>query len=160
MSFFEKRPANLSCRRARGFTLIEVLVTVIVLAIGLLGLAGLQLTGLRYNYSAYQRSQATILTNDIVDRMRANRTIAESAGYDIALGVMPAAASCEGTGASCAPAAMANADLYEWKQALANLLPSGDGSIELNGSNFTITIQWDDSRGEEPAQELAVETVL
>lgn len=160
MSPTEKRNAGPKLRRARGFTLIEVLVTVIVLAIGLLGLAGLQLTGLRYNYSAYQRSQATILTNDIVDRMRANRTVAETGGYNIALGTTPTATSCEGTGASCTPATMATADLYDWKETLADVLPAGDGSVTQAGLNFTITIQWDDTRGEEPPQQLAVETVL
>lgn len=143
-----------------GFTLIEVLVTVIVLAIGLLGLAGLQLSGLRYSYSAYQRSQATILANDIADRMRANRVVAEAGSYDIALGAMPGAASCTGTGANCSVGNLAAADLYEWKQSLAELLPSGDGSVAQNGGVFTVTIQWDDTRGEEAPKSLAMETVL
>ena len=144
----------------RGFTLIEVLVTVIVLAIGLLGLAGLQLTALKYNHSAYMRSQATILTNDITDRMRANRTVATAGGYNIALGVVPAATSCEGVGQNCSNADMATADLSEWKQQLAGLLPSGDGSIAQVGSTFTITIQWDDSRGEQAPVQLTVETAI
>lgn len=144
----------------RGFTLIEVLVTVIILAIGLLGLAGLQLGGLRYSFSAYQRSQATIMANDIVDRMRANRTVAEAGGYDIDIGDDPDEEDCTGTGANCSANTMADADLFEWKQTLANILPAGDGSVERDGTIFTITIQWDDSRGEEAAQTLAVETVL
>ena len=59
--------------RSQGFTLIEVLIAIIVLSIGLLGLAGLQLTSLRNSNSAYTRSQAVILSYDIVDRIRANR---------------------------------------------------------------------------------------
>lgn len=146
--------------KERGFTLIEVLVTVIVLAIGLLGLAGLQLGGLRYSYSAYQRSQATILANDIVDRMRANPTVAGAGSYNIAIGTMPGEETCTGNGVNCSAASMADADLYEWKQSLAAILPSGDGSIASNGGTFTITIQWDDTRGEEDPKTLAVETVL
>lgn len=146
--------------RHGGFTLIEVLVTVIVLAIGLLGLAGLQLGGLRYSYSAYQRSQATIMANDIIDRMRANPTVAGTGSYNISIGTMPGAKSCTGTAANCSATDMANADLYEWKQSLAAVLPSGDGSIVNNGSTFTITIQWDDTRGEEDPKTLAVETAL
>jgi type IV pilus assembly protein PilV len=144
----------------RGFTLIEVLVTVIILAIGLLGLAGLQLGGLRYSFSAYQRSQATIMANDIVDRMRANRTVAEAGAYDIDIGDDPDDQDCSGVGANCTTADMADADLFDWKQALADILPAGDGSIVNNGGTFTITIQWDDTRGEEAPKTLALETVL
>jgi type IV pilus assembly protein PilV len=151
---------SLRLDQERGFTLIEVLVTVIILAIGLLGLAGLQLNGLRYTHSAYQRSQATILGNDIIDRMRVNRLVAEAGTYNIAIGAAPASTSCLGTGANCNPAALANADLSEWKQSLAAVLPLGDGAITQNGGRFTITIQWDDSRGAEAAKSLTVETVL
>jgi len=144
----------------RGFTLIEVLVTVIILAIGLLGLAGLQLTALKYNHSAYMRSQAIILTNDITDRMRANLDMATAGNYSIALGVVPAVVSCEGVGANCSPADVAAADLSDWKQQLAAVLPSGDGAIVQNGSLFTITLQWDDSRGEQAPVQLSVETQI
>jgi len=149
-------------RHELGFTLIEILVTVIVLAIGLLGIAGLQLTGLKYNHSAYQRSQVIVMTNDITDRMRANRTVALAGAYDIAIGGAAAAATCEGVGVNCGPNGIAGADLSEWKQALANNLPSGDGSIARNGNGtiFTITVQWDDTRGQQPIKTLAVETIL
>ena len=59
--------------RISGFTLLEVLVALVILSIGLLGLAGLQAASLRYNHSSYLRSQATLIAYDIVDRMRANR---------------------------------------------------------------------------------------
>jgi len=151
---------TLATARQRGFTLIEILVTVVVLAIGLLGLAGLQLTGMQYNHSAYQRSQATILADDITDRMRVNRNIALTGAYDVAIGVNLPNSSCDGLGANCTPAALAAADLSTWKQALANLLPSGDGAITRNGNNFTITVQWDDSRGTQAPKTLAVVTTL
>ncbi|HLE93281.1 MAG TPA: type IV pilus modification protein PilV, partial [Sulfuricaulis sp.] len=56
----------------RGFSLIEVLVALLVLSIGLLGLAALQTTSLQYNTGSYFRTQATFLAYDIIDRMRAN----------------------------------------------------------------------------------------
>ena len=62
------------CRRESGFSLIEVLVALLVLSIGLLGLAALQAQGLRFNHDAYVRTQATNLAYDIVDRMRVNNT--------------------------------------------------------------------------------------
>ncbi len=60
-------------RGNEGFTLLEILVAVLVLSIGLLGIAGLQVTGLRFNHSAYARTQATLLAYELADRMRANR---------------------------------------------------------------------------------------
>ena len=56
----------------KGFTLVEILITIIVLSIGLLGLAGLQISGLRANMSSEARSKATVLANDIAERMRTN----------------------------------------------------------------------------------------
>jgi len=147
-----------------GFTLIEILVTLVVLSIGLLGLAGLQLNGLKSNHSAYLRSQATILTLDIADRMRANRISAITSAYDIALGVVPASATCEGTGASCSTATLASADLSEWKGLLDDSLPQGDGSISRTGMGgntmVTIIVQWDDSKGQEDPVQLTTESLL
>ncbi|HHH35267.1 MAG TPA: type IV pilus modification protein PilV [Gammaproteobacteria bacterium] len=156
--------AENGCPRMQGLSMIEILVTVVVLSIGLLGLAGLQLTGLKYNHSAYMRSQATLLASDIIDRMRANRDVAKTGGYDINIGTNAPTATCMGANMNCTPAEMAAADLSEWKQDLQNLLPGGDGSITrvVNGNevHFTITIQWDDTRGEQPPLQLPVETVL
>jgi len=59
-------------RRTSGFTLIEVLIAVLVLGIGLLGVAGLQSVALSMNQGSYVRTQATVLARDIADRMRAN----------------------------------------------------------------------------------------
>jgi len=149
---------------SQGFTLVEILVTVIVLSIGLLGLAGLQLNGLRSNHSAYLRSQATLLTLDIADRMRANRTSAVSGNYDIDIGDVPAAATCTGTGANCAPSTLAGADLSQWKNHLSDSLPQGDGAIArvaLGAKTLvTITVQWDDSKGQNAPVQLVTETLI
>ena len=72
------KPVQMSDRQ-RGFTLLEVLIAVMLLAVGLLGLAGLQAVSLRNNHSAYLRSQATMLTYDIIDSMRTNRSAAQAA---------------------------------------------------------------------------------
>lgn len=154
-----RRFPPLATRREGGFTLIEVLVTVIVLAIGLLGLAGLQFSGLRYTHSAYQTSQATILAYDILDRMRANRMAAESGSYVIGIDDTPGQASCTGS-VNCGPAQMVAADLYEWKRALTLALPSGAGAVARTGPVFTITVQWDDSRGEQDPKTMTLETIL
>ena len=147
-----KSPLILSHKNQQsGFTLLEVLITLLILAIGLLGLAGLQAIGLNQNLSAYHRSQATQAAYSIADRIRANQ--AASANYRTALMAPIAAAqkaACN-TGAGCSAADMAENDLFEWNAALLNSLPNEVpavdlGDITLNGTIFTITINWDDNR--------------
>jgi len=129
-----------------GFTLLEVLVAVLVLAIGLLGLAGLLASSIRNNQSAYQRTQATWLAYDIVDRMRVNRAaaLASSNNYNTALG-SPATCVANPT----LSGAMAAQDLTGWKNQLACALPAGDGSVAVNSATrlVTVNVQWNDSRG-------------
>ncbi len=74
-------------RNVNGFSLLEVLIALLVLSIGLLGLAGLQGTGLRYNHSAYLRSQATFQTYDMADRMRANLRGVQQGDYNNVSGI-------------------------------------------------------------------------
>ena len=125
-----------------GFTLIEVLIAMVVLAAGLLGLAGLQATSLRNNLSAYNRSQATQLAYDLADRMRAN--IAGKVTYTtISPSSATAKANCP-TG--CSPADMAENDLYQWNLAVTADLPGGVGTIAIANGAYTVTINWDDNR--------------
>lgn len=124
-----------------GFTLIEVLIAMLVLAVGLLGLAGLQATSLKNNQSAYNRSQATQLAYDLADRMRAN--VAGKTTYTT--GTATATAACLTT-AGCTKEAMAENDLKEWNDAITATLPSGAGTITVTAGIYTITINWDDNR--------------
>lgn len=120
----------------QGFTLVEVLVALIILAIGLLALAGLQSSGLRNNNSAYYSSQATIHAYDILDRMRANREYARSGQYQIDIDEDPGSDLPE----------VVKDDLEVWKASLADALPGpGDGSISVQDSQATIVIQWYES---------------
>lgn len=130
----------MSSRRGtqEGATLIEVLVAIVVLSIGLLGLAGLQATSVQSNYGAFYRSQATILAADITDRMRANRKAAQAGDYNLnAL-----------TDTYTATTSRKDKDLNEWIAQVAKL-PGGKARIERNNATgiVTITINWDDSRG-------------
>jgi len=129
----------------QGFTLLEVLISLLVLAIGLLGLAGLQTVALSYNHSAYLRTQATFLAYDMLDRARANRDEAMGGSYNLTINSSPTAGTnC--TTSSCNQAAMAGYDKAEWKNSLKDLLPGGNGSVQLLGNNLVITVQWKENR--------------
>ncbi|MEZ5515019.1 MAG: type IV pilus modification protein PilV [Steroidobacteraceae bacterium] len=148
--------------KARGFTMVEALIALLVLSIGLLGVGLMQFSSLRSNHGSSLRSQATFLAYDVTDRMRANRAAATAGGYDIAIGAAPAGA------------AVADNDLVRWKQNLAATLPAGDGSVArtqvvrpagplgaaVTVTTFTITVQWDDSRGTEPPLQFVMETQI
>lgn len=150
-----------------GFTLLEVLIATVVLAFGLLGLAGLQATSLRNNQSAYNRSQATQLAYDIADRMRAN-----VAGKDTyTTGTATTTADCLTT-AGCTKEAMAENDLKEWNDAITATLPGGQGIVCLDdtpndgttdasacsgtGDTYAIKIWWDDDHSGAAGQRFVV----
>lgn len=127
--------------RQSGFTLLEVLITLVILAVGLLGLAGLQATSLTNNHSAYQRSQATQLAYDIIDRMRANVVSINNYLADPALATVKGACTAGG----CSTADMAENDLFEWNTALTSALPSSTGAITFANPIYTVAITWDDT---------------
>lgn len=138
------RRAGRAHRGDGGFTLLEVLVAVLVLSLGLLGIAALQASTVQFNHAAYLRSQATSLAYDIVDRMRTNRNAALDGEYDAGFqSPAPACGSVTGGGSIAAE------DLAEWRNALACALPSGTGRVEVDGDGVvTISVRWDESRGE------------
>ncbi|WP_243217631.1 type IV pilus modification protein PilV [Methylobacter sp. S3L5C] len=130
--------------KSAGFTLIEVLIAMVVLAVGLLGLAGLQATSLRNNQSAYTRSQATQLSYDLAERMRAN--IAGKVTYT---SISPSSANANAnclTSTGCSPVEMAENDLYQWNLAVASALPGGVGTVAIATGVYTVSINWDDNR--------------
>jgi len=135
--------------REQGFTLIEVLIAVLVLAIGLLGLAGLQASALRVNHDAQLRSQATLLAYDMADRMRTNRELALSAAnpYDTAYVAAGCVQGFVPTGAT-----IALQDLEEWRNQLACYLPRGEGEVirDLVDDVFTINVRWNEREDGDP----------
>jgi type IV pilus assembly protein PilV len=131
-----------------GFSLIEVLVALVVLSVGLLGLAALQSTAVEFNHDAYLRSQATILAYDIADRMRTNRQAAVAGDYNSAFaGTLPA---CNGAVAGT----VVQQDLGAWRRALVCALPAGDGQVAWDNAAevLTVTVRWDKHPGAIPSQ--------
>ena len=142
-----------------GTTLIEVLVSLLILSGGMMGMAGLQNVSLRANQLGYFRTQATTYTLDMVERMRANIDGVDAGGYNNVAGA--ATAACF-TVAGCTSAQMAGQDILEWTTGMAAALPLGDSVVCLDstpndgttaakacdntGSMYAIKIWWDDNR--------------
>lgn len=142
-----------------GFTLIEVLVASLILAIGLIGVAGLQAMSLKNNQSAFMRSQATALAYDLADRMRANVNGANAGFYNpAAAGLNDDCISANG----CSGSEMALHDLAEWNETIDAYLPMGEGFVCRDstpndgssaadpacdgvGNQFSVKVWWDDN---------------
>lgn len=119
-----------------GFSMIETLVTLVILAFGLLGLAGLHTVSLKNNQMSQWRAQATMYGYDIIDRMRSNCGSAHAGLYNISL-----------TASTPSASDIVSVDIAAWRNGLATML-SGTGSVSVDSGNrqATIVIQWDESR--------------
>jgi len=126
-----------------GSTLIEVLITVLVLATGLLAMGALQTRSLQFNQSASMRSQANIFAYDIVDRIRLNRgsKSANVTAYNI-----------DYDAASASSNALAAADITAWRNAMKKVLPGAKGKIACANASAvvttricTVSIKWSDA---------------
>lgn len=141
----------------RGFSLIEVLVALLVLSIGLLGLAALQTTSLQYNTESYFRTQATYFVYDIVDRMRLNsNSVTDGGAYDVAdttaVNTLLSdyatckTSSCDCDSTACNTTDLATYDLGKWYDRMNVVLPGAKDSpatIEIDASKkVTITVSW------------------
>ena len=138
--------ANLN--HMRGVSLIEVLVAVVVLSIGLLGIAGLQIAGIRYTYDANLRYQAAMQASDMTDRIRANRQGMIAGNYN---GISGPGSDPGCISTSCSVAQMAQTDQFQWNASNAALLPGGAGTVVGDGTNFTVTITWNEMTATGPA---------
>lgn len=133
-------------KRIRGFSLIEVLVSLLIISLGIVGVMRLQTQSLKTNQSAYFRTQADILSRDIVARMYANRDEARKGSYT-AQAKPNVVVDCLVN--ECSSAQMANWDLLQWFQRLERDLPEASAElVNLPGdtTRYLITLRWDDHR--------------
>ncbi len=130
-----------------GFSMVEVLVALVILTIGLLGIAALHLKSLQSGRTATYRTQAVNLAADLADRIRTNRTAQlayNSAFTDVAV----EEPTCFTTG-GCTDAQLAVSDLSRWKGTLALLLPGGEGQVAVAAplaagepATYLVTVRW------------------
>lgn len=127
---------NVAPKHQGGTTLIEVLMAVLILAVGLLGAAVIQLNALKYTDSSRMTSQASFIAYDMLDRIRAN------AGADYA---WRAGASVP---ASTANASVRDLDLHDFEANIRGFAgESATGSVVIGANEVTVSISWNDHRG-------------
>ena len=138
LPLFVRRAPSAARVRTLGFSLVEVLVAMFVVAMGILALAGLLQAATRYSKMSELRSAATLLANDIADRMRANPVGGElgGQGYDLTAPAFPsplapAHAACTSE-APCGPADLAHVDLADWTARVRATLPKGSAWIQFH----------------------------
>lgn len=145
-------------KQQTGFTLMEILVAIVVLSIGLLGIAGLQMQGTRHVHDAQLHTLAAIQAEDMADRMRANLAGVRDGEYN-SRSDTPDDPGC--ISSECTPAELADYDVFRWNTDNAAILPSGGGEISCDdpsgaalangseaeiGSRCTIIVRWDANR--------------
>ncbi|UTW05644.1 type IV pilus modification protein PilV (plasmid) [Amphritea atlantica] len=137
--------ANISlCSSEQGTTLIEVLVTLVLVTIGLAGMMAMQARGIQQNQSAYLRTQAITLANDMADRIRLNRQAGLTDDYALTLSQEATDFSAEAISDSSKK--LAYSDLNGWLNWLSTILPEGDAEIKRAGQRIIIVIRWNARR--------------
>ncbi len=129
-------------KRVQGFTLVEVLIALIIMSVGMLGIAGLYVHSMHAGRTSLFRHHAVTLAGDIADRIRANPRA--GAAYAAA----GANSNCVDGGINCTPAQMAANDIFLWDQQAVDTLPTGTVAIVFNNAvlppTYQITVSWNE----------------
>jgi len=134
---------HVRCRaRSAGFSLIEVMISILVLSFGMLGVASLLATSLSGSHTSSLRTQAIVLADDLADRMRANRSTAVLPGPNNYGGIAAADNRCRAVHyahvhaapVACTPAELAADDLFDWQRQLTAALPQGTGVVCIDST--------------------------
>jgi type IV pilus assembly protein PilV len=140
-----------------GVALVEVLVAVLILGVGLLGVAALQAMSSQMTNNAEQRTQAVLLAGDMLERIRANSAQDDGASY-AGINVAPGAACVQ----NWQPAGgnVAANDISEWSNLLACLLPEASGTVAVNPGTRLVVVTIDWARQDAGGQPVVVRTVI
>ncbi len=134
-------PRPIPIAAQRGVSLIEVMISVLIMGIGMLGVAALQATALRNNQSSFERSQVVVGTTGIFDAMRANLDAARNGNYNMSM-------TCSAPNG----ASQVVVDQRNFINSLQAIMgASACGAINCNATVCQVTVQWDDSRGSHAA---------
>lgn len=137
--------------RQSGASMLEVLVTLVIVAVALLGTAALQARAIQFNQSSQSRSQAVFLVGDLAERIEANKVGAGAGGY------LLSAQACTGAtvtncSTSCTSTDLATSDLSQWRTAVDSTLPQSTCAVTRtvsgNTNTYTITVSWVDRRSD------------
>ena len=130
--------------KQKGVTFIEVLVAVVVLSVGFLATSRMQIMGMRYNQSAFMKSQAGIMATNMADRMRSNVNGVQLGLYDsVGTSSIPDEPGCISSG--CDANQLADLDIRQWGLVLSNNLPEGVGAVTNNNGLFQVDVSWNES---------------
>ncbi len=151
--------ARLALRKQQGMTMLEVLIAVMILSVGLLGIAGLQTSNLRNSQSAHQRTMAVLLASSMAERIRANRALALSNGYSVVK-------TCPTTvldPALITSASIAEHEKKHWLNEIARSIGVAAkpcGEVTFSGRTYTVTVYWDDSRALGGRADMAIRNMV
>lgn len=128
-------------KRSGGFSLVEVLIALVIMSVGMLGIAGLYVQSMQAGRTSMFRHNAVILVGDVADRIRANPTA--GAAYAVPGG---ADNGCVAQGVSCSQPQMAQHDVFLWTQQATDTLPAGIVTVVFDGAvnppTYNITASW------------------
>ena len=127
-------------RKVGGFTLVEVLIALVIMSVGMLGIAGLYVHSMQAGRTSVFRHNAVTLAGDIADRIRANSRAAAS------YGLAGTNNNCVNGGVDCTRDEMAANDIFLWDQQAADTLPTGTVAVVFNNGvappTYQITVSW------------------
>jgi type IV pilus assembly protein PilV len=129
--------------RARGFSMLEVLITLVIIALSLLGTAGMQTYAIKMSQGGQLRTQAVILGMDILERIEANNDGAVAGSYVAT--TLPSSFTTDCYSAPCTAASLATYDLYQFQAKLGTQLPSASATVSVTGTGpwvYTVQINW------------------